>query len=111
MFLNRCAITLTPKAPYIAWANSLDSEGGRYEDGPDDEGEPVFLGPEVEQVDDARAFVLANFDFFFETYLEMWWLDAADRPESRTAEMFQEWFDVTISSMVEDVMDEPLILE
>lgn len=71
----------------------------------------MFLGPEVERVEDARAFVLAHFDYFFETYLEMWWLDDSDWPQKRTAKMFQEWFDVTISSMVEDVMDEPLILD
>lgn len=91
--------------------NSLEPGGTRYEDGDDDEGEPVFLGPDVEFNEDARKFVLDNFDYFFEFYLEQWWLDEAHWPAPRTREMFLDWFEITISSMVEDVVDGPLTAE
>jgi hypothetical protein len=30
MLLNRCAILLTPKQPYVEWADSLDADGPRF---------------------------------------------------------------------------------
>ena len=106
--LNRCAILLTPKQPFIDWANGVDSEGPRFEDTFQDEGEPVFLGPDVNTIDETRAFVVENFDYFFDFYLEMWYVDETKWPQGRTVEMFQHWFDVRIHSIVENVVDAPL---
>ncbi len=111
MFLNRCAIVLTPKAPYITWADSLDDHGPRYADMPDDEGEPVFLGPDCDTIADVHTFVLKNFDYFFEHYLEQWCTDESLWPQRRTRKLFRAWFDVRIHSMVEDVVDAPLELD
>lgn len=55
--------------------------------------------------------MLENFDYFFEFYLEQWWLDESHWPTPRTREMFLDWFEITISSMVEDVVDGPLTSE
>jgi len=45
----------------------------------------------------------------FEGLLENWSLDEAIWPKDRTFEMFCEWFEVGMSSVVEDLhLDEPL---
>jgi hypothetical protein len=111
MFLNRCAIVLTPLEPYITWANGLEEGGPKFDDTRDEEGEPVFLGPQVDTVAEAEAFVQKNFAYFFDHYLEQWCTDESFWPAPRTRTMFKKWFAVRIHSWVEDVIDAPLELE
>ena len=47
----------------------------------------------------------------FEAMLEGWVTDEACWPRNRTFEMFQEWFEIQMTSVVEDLdPDEPLQL-
>ena len=110
-WLNRSAILITPKAPYVAWANSFP-DGPRFDDPDDDEAPTVFLGPDTETTnDEVRAFVDENFDLFFEHWLDSWSTDPASWPPNRTVSMFHEWFEVRIASMVIDTVRAPLRLE
>jgi hypothetical protein len=109
-WLNRSAIIITPKAPYIAWANSFD-DGPRYEEADDEEGPPVFLGPGTDTVAEVDRFVERHFDLFFEHWLNDWCTDPSLWPQRRTRKMFHEWFDVRIASMVIDTVRAPLELE
>jgi len=110
-WLNRSAILITPKAPYVAWANSCFA-GPRYDDAEDGEAPPVFLGPDTQvSNDEVKAFVDDNFDLFFEHWLASWCTDQASWPAQRTLGMFHEWFEVRIASMVIDTVRAPLELE
>lgn len=111
MLLNRCVILITPKAPYIKWANSLDEDGPRYKDCFDDDGPPVFLGPDCVTMKEMQAFVRKNWDLFFDEMLELWCTDPALWPSERNYATFKAWFDVEIRSMVFDTVDHPLLLE
>ena len=63
-YINRCAILLTPKLPYIAWANSLDTTGPRFDDTAfDKDGPAVFLIPSVDYLDDAQGFIALSTAF------------------------------------------------
>jgi hypothetical protein len=106
--LNRTAIILVPKRPYADWANSLDDDGPRFEVSEANDELTVFLGPDLDTVDEIDAFVTKHFDFFFEHWLFGWSTDSAQWPQRRTRRMFREWFDVRIHTMVEDVVDAPL---
>ena len=108
--VNRCAILLTPRAPYIAWANSLDDDGPRYEDddAAADDSRPIFLGPDVDEPGQAARFVDKNFSLFFEEWLESWCTDESQWPKRRTRKMFREWFDVRIFELVHDTLDRPI---
>lgn len=105
--LNRSAIILIPKQPYADWANSLDDDGPRFEISEANDELTVFLGPDLDFVDEIDAFVTKHFDFFFEHWLSGWSTDPAQWPQRRTRRMFREWFDVRIHTMVEDVVDAP----
>lgn len=111
MQVNRTAIILIPKQPYADWANSLDVDGPRFELSDGDDELTVFLGPEVDTVQEVHAFVDKHFDYFFESWLQDWSLDVAQWPTRRTRRMFHEWFDVRIHTMVEDTVDAPLEAE
>lgn len=111
--VNRCAILLSPKAPYIAWANSLDTDGPRFEDvdDPADDPRQVFLGPDVEAPGEAAKYVEKHFDMFFEEWLESWCTDPDLWPQNRTRKMFREWFEVRIFELVHDTVEAPLEVE
>jgi hypothetical protein len=99
----------TPKLPYVAWANSLDTTGPRFDDTAfDTDGPAVFLIPSLDDLDDAQAFIHANFHVFFEHWLHAWCTDASRWPSPRTWPTFQAWFDWHVHSMVMDAADAPL---
>jgi len=108
-WLNRSAIILTPKQPYVAWASSVFDEP--YEDPDESEGPTVFLGPDADTIEEVAEFVEANFDIFFDHWLFEWCTDPTLWPRNRTLAMFREWFTVRISSMVVDTVREPLELD
>ena len=111
--VNRCAILLTPKQPYRDWANSIDTDGPRFEDTEDYENDtrPLFLGPDVEDPGDAARFVDKNFSLFFEAWLEDWCTDESLWLRRRTRKMFREWFDVSMFEIVYDTIAHPLEVE
>src|SRR5688572_16640768 len=110
-FVNRSAIILVPRQPYVDWANSLD-DGPRYEHTIDDsEAIPIFLGPGVDEIQEVEEFISKNYDLFFEEWLEYWCTDPTLWPPKRTRKIFREWFTVRIHTMVCDAVELPLELE
>jgi len=105
--LNRSAIIVIPKQPYIDWSKSVFDDDIPFELSEDD-ALPVFLGPDADYTEEINAFVKKHFDFFFEHWLEAWCTDESLWPKRRTRKMFHEWFDVRVHSWVEDVVDAPL---
>jgi hypothetical protein len=104
--INRGAITVRPKKPYIDWAVSLDDTGLT----PDGEGEStVYLIPEFEDDVEALEVLSKVFERIFENELQSWHRDEAAWPQNRTWAMFRAWFDVEFHSCVEDVCgDDPM---
>jgi hypothetical protein len=109
--LNRSAILVIPKQPYADWANSLDDDGPRFQLSEASDELTVFLGPDLDTIEEIEAFVITNFDFFFEYWLFSWSTDPAQWPKRRTPRMFRDWFEIRVHTMVEDVVDAPYELE
>lgn len=109
--VNRCAIVLTARVPFIQWANGLDPEGPRYEECWVDDGPPIYLGPDADSLDDVMRFIRKNFDLFFEEQLDGWCTDPTLWPQARTYRMFTEWFAVRVHTVVIDTVDAPLEIE
>jgi hypothetical protein len=104
--LNRSAIVLVPKQPYIDWSKAVFEDDVAFNPEESD-ALPVFLGPEVNYVKEIHSFVDKHFAWFFEHWLESWCTDEALWPKRRTRRMFHEWFDVRAHSWVEDVVEVP----
>ena len=109
--LNRSAIIVIPKQPYADWANSLDDDGPRFAISEASDELTVFLGPDLDTVEEIEGFVTKHFAYFVDHWLFGWSTDEAQWPQRRTRRMFREWFDVRVHTMVEDVVDAPYELE
>lgn len=102
--VKRAAITVTPKQPYIDWANGLDDDGVMLRAGHMPERQ-VYLVRDVDDVIpfDRDVIVPPYFEMIFEEELNGWNRRASDWPSPRTYEMFLEWFEVEVHSMVLDL--------
>lgn len=113
--VNRAALIITPKQPYADWANQLPDRSDTEKQCPHTaesmKDEPdVYLIPEPPS-DNNCAYVNKNWAELFEIQLEGWSLNPDWWPADRTKKMFYEWFNVTVSSLVLDLSDEPLVQE
>ena len=108
--VRRAAVTVTPKQPYIDWANALDEGGVKI--GEDFEPEKsVYLIGDVSGVIpfDRDVIVRPYFKAIFEEELNSWHRREREWPSGRTYETFLEWFDVEVHSMVLDLQGSRLI--
>ncbi|NNE35614.1 MAG: hypothetical protein HKN13_10265 [Rhodothermales bacterium] len=104
--LNRGAIIVRPKQPYMDWATSLDDSGLV----PDrNEERTVYLVPEYEDDDEAMAVLSRAYEMIFEEELNGWHTVVEDWPQNRTLATFLEWFDVEFHSIVDDLCGFPII--
>jgi hypothetical protein len=101
--LNRNAIILKPKQPFIEWINSHDGEVMTLETILGDL--TVFLIPENDSEEDFFEELEHNWSNLFEDELNGWYTDEAMWPQDRTYAMFREWVEVTWHSVVEDLGD------
>jgi hypothetical protein len=101
---------LIPKQPYADWANSLDDDGPRFTVTDENDHLTIFLGPEMNTVEEIEAFVDKHFAYFFEHWLEGWCTEPSMWPKRRTRKTFKAWFDVRIHTMVEDTVEAPFEL-
>jgi len=110
--VNRCAITLHPKQPYIDWANGLEEGGPKLSlDDQDPDSITIFLGPDLEETAAIERWLRKNRDLFFEEMLEEWCTDPDLWPKRRTWKAFNDWFTVRIHTVVADTVDTPLETE
>ena len=103
--INRSALIVRPKQPYIDWAAQLDDLGIL----PQIEGEQtVYLLPEYENDVDAIEILANGFEPIFERELHNWHTDQSAWPKNRSFVMFREWFSIELHSIVEDVCGYPI---
>jgi hypothetical protein len=94
--INRSAITLTYKKPFIDWHNKLMPLNEKLI------GESsTYLVPELSEnpTDAIKKYYLE----IFETELFQMWTDENDWPQKITSKLFEEWFSVEISGWVYDL--------
>ena len=106
--LNRAALILRPKQPFLDWARALDDSGLV----PDREGEQtVYLIRSCDSEGEAGDMLQDHYSEFFERELWAWHTDPTDWPTNRTFTTFCEWFDVEFHSIIEDFCDDDIINE
>lgn len=105
--INRMAVVIRPKRPYIEWANSLD---GEVVFGEDDFREDctALLIPVFEYNEDARSYVHENYEEIFEHELLSISVNPDDWPEDLTLALFLDWFTVEVHSIVMDIGEDPI---
>ena len=99
--LNRSAVMVRPRQPYLDWAAQLDGDSGVIP-GPDDE-RTVYLIPEYDEEDDAWEILEEIYAEIFESELYGLHTDESRWPQQRDFAMFKEWFEIELNSIVEDL--------
>ena len=97
--LNRGFITITPKKPFFDWSNTIDSE---IQFSIEDDIEPtVYLI--TEDFFDIEPLIEQHFKKIFKNELTAITEDEELWPTERNIDVFLEWFDINLGSMVFDL--------
>lgn len=103
--INRCAMVITPKVSYLEWANRVATSYETLEEM--QRSTKVLLLPSAVH-EDSEAFLLAHAEELFALELEAWTSDQRLWPQVRTAEVLQQWFEITLHVLVIDFSDDEL---
>ena len=109
--INRSAVIAKPREPYLEWTR-LDDRDVLAEDVFESlrDGEPhVFLLPDYEMMDEREDLLDEFWPYIFDAMLEGWSTDPATWPKDRTKEMFGLWFEIQMTSVIDDLVEDEAI--
>jgi hypothetical protein len=98
--INRTAITIVPRQPYIDWANSFD-DAETY----DTPHATTILIPDKYDEFNYETYVKKIINQVFDEQLDSWTANPDEWPKKRDYKMFKKWFDVLCSDMIWDYVD------
>jgi hypothetical protein len=107
--LNRCAIVLRPKRPFLSWIDTVQRTMPKEYRIDVDDDQTVYLIPSSESWNAIDEVLASMYPEMFEHELSEWYDDPALWPQPRTLKMFKEWFKVEVSTMIVDLVAAPLI--
>ncbi len=103
---NRGVIQLVPTKLFVDWFNYVSNDGVKYSI---DNLEPIsFLIEDFETRKKFDYWLEGNYQLLFEIRLNYGCLDKSRWPENRTLPVFKSWFGIYYSSMILDLMSEPI---
>jgi hypothetical protein len=103
--LNRSAVAVTPKQPFLDWLNSIEADSSLTLAGLE---KTLYLVSDHEDPEDAEKTLRRVYDDIFCRELEGWYTDEDLWPRDRTYRLFKQWFDVEHYDLVEDVGRGPI---
>ena len=108
--LNRIAVGISAKQPYIDWTRRHDADANRglvtvatakpY-------GTAILL-PEFEVEEDVQEWIEENASWLFEFQLSSWTEEESTWPQTRDFKTFREWFRIDIHATVIDEAEDEL---
>lgn len=101
--INRNAIIISPKQPLIDWVNAIYPDEVKMEikSGSHDESN-VYLIPEMEDIEESLTYLEQNYERYLEFELFEWTQDEALWPKKLSWKLFNEWFCISIQTMIFD---------
>ena len=113
MNINRQAVVVKAKQPFVDWINSNPVEPGQKRPSFTlelvNQDCLVLLIPEFDSLEEAPEDVGYIKMDIFEESLEAWYTDEDFWPKNRDEKMFDEWFTLEIHSDVIDTVNEPIM--
>ena len=106
--VNRSVLVLVPQAPFWNWLSHLPDmnlDGLELEDLQADAN--AYLIDPVDEIDEAWDFISARIDTVFSAELADWCEDERQWPDLHP-DIFNEWFDIQLSTIITDLSAEPL---
>jgi len=98
--INRSALIVRPKKPYLDWAAGLDDSGVSADIKGD---ETVYLIPETDDEEQMKRVLKGLFSDIFERELMAWHTDESAWPQPRSMALFRQWFELEFHGIVEDL--------
>ena len=108
--LNRAALLVRLKEPFIEWINEVDPMDNRekvtLEEANKDR--TIYLIDDSE-ADHVEEWIGLNFRQLFECELEDWYADSSLWPDELSRELFQEWCELECHTVIVDTVGGPII--
>ena len=101
-YINRSAVILKPKQPFIDWINKFETENIITEL----KEATIYLVDD--EIDDLEKWLKKNYSDFFELELVEWNTNKKEWPQKRSYNMFKEWFNADISTFIYDLERYPI---
>ena len=106
--VNRSVFIVLPREPFWQWLSNLPhSDLGDLTLAELQQDANSYLVPACQNIDEVWDEIEARTETIFAAELADWCDDESYWPDLR-AELFNEWFNVQISSIVTDLADEPI---
>ena len=106
--INRSIAIIRPKQPFVNWANQLpDSESKSSLDDFKTDCLAILI-PEYNTDEEAKVHINEIYEDIFIEELFGWCTDESWWPQDRTNEIFWQWFEVEVHSIVMDSSTEPI---
>jgi hypothetical protein len=109
--LNRSAIVVKPRQPFLDWLHSADPSSHRLTLGDLSREPAIYLIPECDTEADVHDVLRELCEETFVEQLAGWFRDEATWPQDLGFDVFCRWFEFRHHSMLVDLADEPLIDE
>ena len=106
--VNRSALVVKWKTPYVEWANGFD-DGGPKLNPEDNKSANIYLVSETETIGDTTAILRQVYNAIFESELSFWMTNEESWPKDRSFETFLQWFDVEFQEMVYDLVEDEIL--
>ncbi len=102
--INRAALIVRPKQLYVDWANSVDDHGPRADLQELRANPSIYLVEDIDFLEDFTHLIDDYWKGIFQEQLNGWMRDQESWPDELTREMFLEWFDCELSTMIWDML-------
>jgi len=99
--INRTVVTVSPKQPYIDWANSFEANGAQID--PSETHTTAFLLSDDYNELNYENFIEIEYAKIFDLELESWMASPKHWPKNRSYKLFKEWFEVRVADTVFDL--------
>ena len=106
--IDRNAIIVKQKKPFFDWVSSVFPDEVPMSK---NEENNIYLIREMENNQKVLNWIKNNFDKIFSNELNDWYMDETKWPQKRTFQMFSEWFDVEVTSMILDLEESEITKE
>lgn len=108
--INRAALVVRPRQPYLDWAASVDDEAPEHAKTLLNRVSVYLVGEDPKE--EAETAPLENYyEEIFELELAAWDQDEVQWPAPRTLALFHEWFEAVGESIVTDLVPTPIKTE
>lgn len=102
--INRAALIVRPKQPYVDWADSMADGGPKAALLQLREDPSIYLVEEIDSLEDLALLIDGHWEWIFHEQLTGWMRDPKSWPPELTRQMFLEWFDCELSTMIWDIL-------